>query len=92
MNIQGFFSAVRTATTNAASNVYGFSKDLLGKSYNKVSEKVSEIARRVIPTAVSNTVQAHPKLSGFAFGITATVGIGLAIYQIFFKNKGQNHP
>jgi hypothetical protein len=88
LNIGNFFSAARTATANTASNVYGFSKDMLGKGYSVCSsllDKVGQVAGRCIPNAVSNIVKAHPKSFSFVAGVATTVASGAVIYRVFFK-------
>ena len=88
MNMPGFLSAAYNTTANAASNVYGFSKDLFGKGYtvcSSLANRVSQVAGRFIPEAVSNTVKAHPMK--FACAGSAIVGgvAVLAVSQIFFR-------
>lgn len=91
MNIQGFFSAAYTTTANAASSVYGFGKDIVGKGCSvcsSLADKVKLVAGRFIPTAVSNTVQAYPKSFAFAAGVGATVAVVAVVSRFFPRGDG----
>lgn len=98
LKIGSFFSAARTATTNAASSVYGFGKDILSKGSSACSflaDKVTQVAGRFIPTAVSNTVQAYPKSFAFAAGAGVVVAVCIVASRFFSKGDGstpQNPP
>lgn len=91
LKIGSFFSAARTATTNAASSVYGFGKDMLGKGYSvcySLTEKVCQVAGRFIPDAVSNTVKAYPRSFSFAAGAGVAVAVGAVAFRFFSKGDG----
>ncbi len=95
MNIQGFFSAAYTTTANAASSVYGFGKDMVGKGCSVCSSllsKVSQVAGRYIPSVVSNTVQAYPKSFSFAAGAGVAVVVGIVASRFFSKSDGATPP
>jgi len=79
MNIQGFF-------TNAASSVYGFGKDILSKGCSAcflLADKVSQVAGRFIPTAVSNTAQTYSKSFACAGGLFLGGAITHVAYRFF---------
>jgi len=91
LKIGSFFSAARTATTNAVSSVYGFGKDILSKGCSACSflaNKVNQVAGRFIPTAVSNTVQAHPRGFAFVAGVGATVAVVAVVSRFFPRGDG----
>lgn len=95
LKIGSFFSAARTATTNAASSVYGFSKDILSKGYSTcffLADRVSQVAGRFIPTAVSNTVQTYPRSFAFAAGAGAAVVVGAVVFRFFPRGDGSTPP
>lgn len=95
MNIQGFFSAAYTTTANAASSVYGFGKDILGKGCSvcsSLADKVKLVAGRLIPTAISNTVQAYPKSFSFAAGAGVAVAVSIIASRFFFQGDGPIPP
>lgn len=89
MNIRGFFNSAYATTANAASSVYVFGKDIAGKGYSlcsSLADKVKLVARRFVPTAVSNTVQAYPK----SFACVSGIVIGGAVIHVasrFFSRE-----
>ena len=92
LKIGSFFNAARSATTNAASSFYGFGKDILRKGCSactSLAYKVSQVAGRFIPNAVSNAVQTYPKTVTLVAGIGVTVVVGAVVSRFFPKNDGQ---
>ncbi|PWU16647.1 MAG: hypothetical protein C5B45_00070 [Chlamydiae bacterium] len=91
MKIPGFLSAAYAATTNVASNFYGFGKSVIGTGYSACSSlvgKVGQVAGKLIPSVVSNTVQAYPKSFSYVAGFTSAA----VVLQVFFKNHEQTPP
>ncbi|QZA59136.1 hypothetical protein [Candidatus Rhabdochlamydia porcellionis] len=91
MNIRGFFNSAYATTANAASSVYVFGKDIVGKGCSlcySLTDKVKLVAGRFIPTTISNTVQAYPKSFACASGIV----IGGAVVRVasrFFSKEAE---
>lgn len=90
MNMPGFVSAAYTTTANAASNVFGFGRGLLGKGLNvcfSLANRVNQVAQKCLPEVISNTVKAHPMK--FACAGSAIVGgvAMVAISRVFFRGS-----
>ncbi|MGL5627029.1 MAG: hypothetical protein ACRDDW_05910 [Candidatus Rhabdochlamydia sp.] len=89
MAIGSYLSAIRNFTVDTTSTVYTFSKDAILRGYSACSSlavRVTQIAARAIPNAVSNAVKAHPKRSYFVAGIATSI-VGSVAYNYFFNNK-----
>jgi hypothetical protein len=89
MNIGNGLNAIGRFTADTALTVYTFSKDAILRGCSACSSlavRVTQIAARAIPNAVSNAVKAHPKRSYFAAGIATGIVASVA-YNYFFNNK-----
>lgn len=85
MNIGSGLNAISRFTVDKATAVYTFSKDAIMKGCSKCSSlavRVTQIATRAIPNAVSNTVKANPKSFSCALGVI--IG-GSIIGAIFYR-------
>ena len=90
MNIRGFFNSTYATTANAASSVYVFGKDIVGKGFSlcsSLADKVQLVAGRFIPNAVSNTVQAYPKSFAYISGIAIGGSVVHATSRFFSRRS-----
>ena len=91
MDIKGCFNAI----VNAGSSALNFGKDWIGKGFAggcSLAEKVSQVAQRYIPDAVSKTVKAHPKSFSFVAGLGVAGVSATLIYRVFLKSNEGNTP
>lgn len=91
MDIKGYLSTIGSATAKTASTVYdyvgGFGKTALEKC-SSATVKVCEIAKRLIPGFVSNTVQAYPRSFCAVGGIALGLSIAVVASRFFAKGNG----
>lgn len=92
MAIGNCLSTIRNAAASAASTVYDFGKDLVGKGAalcSSLAEKVSQVAGRCIPNVVSKAVTEHGKIASFIAGV-GVAGIAAAVgYRILSNSNKQ---
>lgn len=79
MNIRGCLNTIGNTAVSTASTVGNAGKFALEKLVAGVG-KVIEIAQRLLPSLVSDTVKAYPKSFSFVAG-AATLGGGIYIYN-----------
>lgn len=90
MDIRSYPGTIGSAAAKMASTVYGyvggFGKTALEKC-GSIAGKVGEIAKRLIPSFVSNTAQAYPK-SFCAVSTVVGLSIAAVAFRVFAKGNG----